>query len=88
MAARRAIVASDLDQVGAMLCHEKTALLVRPGDPEMLAGALMRAATDDALRARLADNARAVCEAKHAWPIHTRRILDALTAVSDKGTLR
>ena len=88
MAARRAIVASDLDQVGEVLCHEKTALLVRPGDPEVLAGALMRAATDGALRARLADNARAVCEAKHTWLIHTRCILDALTAVSDKGTLR
>jgi glycosyltransferase involved in cell wall biosynthesis len=88
MAARRAIVASDLDQVGEVLRHEKTALLVRPGDPEALAGALMRAAADDALRARLGVNARAVCEANYTWTIHTRRILDALTAISDRGTLR
>ncbi len=88
MAARRAIVASDLDQVGEVLAHEETALLVRPGDAEVLAGAMMRAVTDDALRARLGDNARAVCEANHTWMIHTRRILEALTAVSDTGTLR
>lgn len=80
MAARRAIVASDLDQMGEVLSDDETALLVTPGDPEALAEALRRAAGDAALRSRLADAARQVCEARHTWLNHTRRILDALAA--------
>ena len=81
MAARRAIVASDLDQVGEVLSDNETALLAVPGDPDALAAALARAAEDAPLRARLSDEARRVCEAHHTWLIHSRRILDALSAV-------
>ncbi|MEM9683439.1 MAG: glycosyltransferase [Pseudomonadota bacterium] len=81
MAARRAIVASDLDQVGEVLSDNETALLATPGDPDALAATLARAAEDAPLRARLSEEARRVCEARHTWLIHTRRILDALSAV-------
>jgi glycosyltransferase involved in cell wall biosynthesis len=57
MAAGRAIVASDLPAIREVLQHEKNALLVPPGDSEMLARSIQRLAEDRNLAMRLARQA-------------------------------
>lgn len=57
MAAGRAIVASDLPSIREVLTNERDALLVPPGDPGALAGAVRRFIEDRALSERLARTA-------------------------------
>ena len=78
MAMGRAIAASNLDQMGEVLDHERTALLVPPGDADALAAALERLADDPALCERLGAAARSEAEARYGWDRHAARILDAL----------
>jgi glycosyltransferase involved in cell wall biosynthesis len=82
MAMGKAIVASELDQMGEVLAHEQTALLVEPGDTEALAAAIERVLADDGLRQRLGEHARRTALARHTWSEHTRRIVAALAALS------
>jgi glycosyltransferase involved in cell wall biosynthesis len=49
----RAIVASNLEQIGEVIEHERTGLLVPPARPDLLAAALLRLLTDPKLGARL-----------------------------------
>lgn len=79
MAMQRPIVASALGQIGEVLEHERTALLVQPGDVEALAAGLRRIVEDRVLGARLAAAARAEVVAKYTWPKHVGIMLDALT---------
>ncbi|MBV8201929.1 MAG: glycosyltransferase [Acidobacteria bacterium] len=58
MAAGRCIVASDLPGIVEAVRHDSEALIVRPAAPAELAAALLRAAADPALRARLGHAAR------------------------------
>jgi glycosyltransferase involved in cell wall biosynthesis len=78
MAMGKAIVASDLEQIGDVLRDDETALLVPPGDPQSLAMGIARLTDDDALRARLGAAARARVLESFTWDAHTRRILDAV----------
>ena len=81
MAMGKAIVASDLDQMGRILSHNKTALLATPGSAEGLADSILTLAKDEKLRRTLGMNAREeVCE-KYTWNIHVQKILDALRAI-------
>jgi glycosyltransferase involved in cell wall biosynthesis len=80
MAMGRAIVASDLEQIGELMEHERTALLVPPGDADALAAALERVATSAGLRRRLGQASRAVAVERYSWLEHTRRILVRLVA--------
>lgn len=57
MAGGRAIVASCLPGIAEAVEHERTALLVPPGDVRALAEALTRVLSDAALRRRLAEEA-------------------------------
>ncbi len=75
MAARRAIVASDLPGWADVLAHEQTALLVPPGEAAALAVALRRLHADPALRARLADAAYARVMQHYTWAARARAIL-------------
>ena len=59
MAAGRAIVASDLPAIREILRDGDNALLVEPGDPAAIAGAVQRLIDDPALAARLARAAHA-----------------------------
>lgn len=81
MAMGRAIVASDLEQIGQVLDHERTALLVEPGNPDALADALERAVASPDLRSTLGEASRAVAVAQYSWLEHSRRILDRLAAI-------
>jgi glycosyltransferase involved in cell wall biosynthesis len=76
MAMGRAIVASDLEQIGEVLAGEKTALLVPPGDPAALASALDRLISDSALRNRLGAAARVAAVTHHTWDRNARAVLD------------
>ena len=51
------IVASDVDGIPDIVCHEDNGLLVAPRSPETLAGALQRLRADPALAQRLAASA-------------------------------
>lgn len=83
MAMGRAIVASDLEQIGQILDDGRTALLVAPGDADALAVALERAAASAELRFRLAQASRAEAVEKYTWLQHTRRIVERLAAGND-----
>jgi len=57
MACRCAIVASDVGGIKDMITHEKQGLLVPPGKPQELGGAVVRFFQDAALRESCAENA-------------------------------
>ena len=72
------IVASDLEQIGEVLDHERSALLCTPGDGAAAARAVIRLIEDPALAARLGEAALEDASTEYSWNAHTRRILDAL----------
>ena len=78
MAMGKAIVSSDLDQLGEVIEHEKTGLLAMPGDANDLSYALERLLNDKSLRETLGRAARKEAESKHTWKQHTTRILNKL----------
>ena len=81
MAMGKGIVASDLDQIGEILKHEKTAWMVKPGDAESLMLGLKRLIDDAALREKLGRAAREEVVAKYTWKEHTRKIMEKLKEV-------
>jgi glycosyltransferase involved in cell wall biosynthesis len=78
MAMGKAIVASRLDQLAEVLSDKETALLVPPGDAQALAGAIMLAASDPALRRRLGEGARQAALQRHTWAQNAARIWNAV----------
>jgi glycosyltransferase involved in cell wall biosynthesis len=78
MAMGRAIVASRLEQIGDVLEHDQTALLVEPGDVDQLVEGLRTVIDDPKRRERLGAAARAVAVERHTWRAHTERIIDRL----------
>lgn len=71
------IVASDLEQIGEVIDHERTGLLCPPGDAEAAARAVLRLLDDEPLRARLGEAALADARERYSWDAHVRRILEA-----------
>lgn len=80
MAMGKGIVASRLGQIGDVLAHEETALLVEPGDARELSAALVRLTESRELRERLGAAARREAIARHTWTHNARRVLDAYRA--------
>jgi len=78
MALGKAIVASDLEQIGQVLRDGETALLTAPGNVAALVAATTRLVDDEPLRLRLGAAAREAALAKHTWEAHVRRIRQAL----------
>ncbi|HUE95340.1 MAG TPA: glycosyltransferase family 4 protein, partial [Longimicrobiaceae bacterium] len=78
MAMGRAIVASDLDQIGEVLEHGRTGWLVEPGNADALARGIAHLCREADLRRQLSVAARREAEERHSWDSHTRRILEAL----------
>lgn len=77
MAARRAIVASDIGQIGSLVEHGVHGLLCPPGDPGALATAILRFHDDPDLRRRLGLSARETILANHTWDQVVSRTLAA-----------
>jgi len=80
MAMGTGIVASDLDQIGEILEHGRTAWMVEPGSAQGLADGLEVLMSDRQLRERLGAAARAEVISRYTWLEHTRRIIEALEA--------
>jgi len=78
MAMGKAILASDLDQIGQILKHEQTAWMVRPGDASALMDGLKVLVDDKELRDRLGATARNDVVANYTWSEHTRKIVEKL----------
>lgn len=78
MAMGRAIVASNLGQIGGVLVDGRSALLTTPGDVDSLAAALAKLTADAPLRHRLGEAARRDAVLHHTWDQHAQRMIDAL----------
>ncbi|MEA5388442.1 glycosyltransferase family 4 protein [Haloarculaceae archaeon H-GB2-1] len=78
MAAERPIVATDLPGIRDVLTHEETALLVAPGDAEMLEQAIEHLLSNSELAASLASHARDAV-ASYTWDRRCERILSVVT---------
>jgi len=77
MAVGKAIVASRLGQIGEVLEHEETALLVEPGNVEELKDAIVRLGSSKELRESLGAAARRAAVERHTWKHNAQRVLDA-----------
>ena len=84
MAMGKGIVASDLDQIGEVLRHNKTAWLVKPGDINALMMGLKTLIDNSELRERLGKTARQEAIAKHTWKEHTGKIVEKLRCRCEK----
>jgi glycosyltransferase involved in cell wall biosynthesis len=78
MAMGKAIVASDLNQVGEILEHGRAARMTVPGDVESLVEGLRDLIEHPARRAELGAVARRFAVERHSWHEHTRRIIEKL----------
>lgn len=74
----RAIVASDLEQIGEVLEDGRTGILCPPGDACAAAAAVVRLLDDNALRDRLGAAALQAAERDYSWGAHVRRIVERL----------
>lgn len=77
MAMGKGIVASRLGQIGEVLTHELTALLVEPGNVNELSEAIVRLAESGPLRERLGQAARGEAVEHHTWKRNAQTVLDA-----------
>ncbi|MFH1688854.1 MAG: glycosyltransferase family 4 protein [Candidatus Eisenbacteria bacterium] len=84
MAAGAAVVASDIAGYRDVVKDGTTGLLVRRGDPDSIAEAIVRLAHDDGLRRRLVESARRDVR-QYSWSRVTRRILDVYESVVNGG---
>jgi glycosyltransferase involved in cell wall biosynthesis len=75
----RAVVASDLEQIGEIIKHQKTGLLFPPGDSDAFIEAVLRLVDDSALRDRLSELARADALKHHTWNDKIALVLRAIT---------
>jgi glycosyltransferase involved in cell wall biosynthesis len=78
MAMEKGVVASELDQIGEILEHGRTAWLVEPGDVGSLVIGLKGLVEDEPLRKRLGEAARREAVEKYTWKEHTRKIIEKL----------
>ena len=78
MAMGKAIIASNLNQMGRILTHNKTALLTTPGSAEEIADCIMTLAKDEKLRRTLGINAREEVCKKYTWDLHVQKIIESL----------
>jgi glycosyltransferase involved in cell wall biosynthesis len=82
LAAGRPVVTADTPAAREVLEDGRTALLVRPGDPDALAAALARLGADHALRERMGAAARAAYLERGAPPAAAAPLRDALAALT------
>ena len=77
MAMGKSIIASDLEQIGEILDHDRTAWLVKPGNSTDLANGLRMLIENASLRARLGLAAQREAM-NYTWYAHTKRMIDFL----------
>lgn len=74
MAAGKPIVASQIGQIGEILQHKYTALMVEPGDTEELAQAIIKLAQNSGLRKFLGQNARKLARKEYTWDKYAEKL--------------
>jgi glycosyltransferase involved in cell wall biosynthesis len=80
MAMGKAIVASNLEQIGEILEHGRTAWLVEPGDAEALMLGLKAVVDDRGKQRELGVAARRTAVTQHSWAQHSSAIIDKVKA--------
>lgn len=85
MAARRAIVASDLPSTAEVLTDGESALLVPPSDVDVLAAAIARLRDDPDLRERLAAKAYELVMRHYTWEARAKSILEQISATLNRN---
>ena len=83
MAMGKGIISSDMDQMSEILEHNRTAILVKPGDIQDLMHGIKTLVDNEKLRNEIGQNAREVVVTKYTWDIHVKRILDKLEDVKN-----
>ena len=78
MAMGKGIVASDLEQIGDILEHDRTAWMVEPANADSLMAGLNTLIDDVQRRERLGQAARREVTASYTWHEHTRKIIEKL----------
>lgn len=85
MAMGKAIVASDLAQIGQIL-NEQSAILVEPGNEMALAHGILRAAEDQDLRLRLGKHAREIVTMNYTWVDNAKRVIEVYNCLIKEQT--
>ena len=81
MAMGKAIIASDLEQIGEILEHKNTAILVKPRDISALSEAMKLLITSENLATEMGHNARRDVISKFTWDIHVENIIQNLLRI-------
>jgi len=77
----KAIVASDLDQIGEVLEDKKTALLTKPGNLEDITKKILELATNKELREKLGKAAHKEVVKKYTWEKNVESVLERLKSL-------
>jgi glycosyltransferase involved in cell wall biosynthesis len=85
MAMGKGIVASRLGQIGEVLKHDESALLLEPGDAAALANAIQQMAQSKALRTRLGEKAREVVVSNYTWAHNAQRVINAYLSLDSES---
>ncbi len=84
MAMERGIIASDLRPVREVVDDNKEGLLIEPGNPDILAEAILRLARDQELRIKLGKQARKRAVEKYTWKAVEGMVIKAYEDLSNK----
>jgi glycosyltransferase involved in cell wall biosynthesis len=86
MAAGLPVVASNIGGLAQLVHHERTGLLVPPGDPDALARSLERLRRDRELRRRMGEAGRRHVLRHHTWQANLAKILQ-IAGLQGRGPL-
>lgn len=78
MSMGKAIIASNLGQIGKVLENNKTALLIEPGNIDSLLEAMKMLIDNNSLRTYLGNNARTEVIQKYTWDINVINVINKL----------
>ena len=84
MSMGKAIVASDLTQIGQILDNEQTALLFPTGNIDAMVNSVRRLRNDPELRVKLGNKAREVVSERHTWQKNAARVIESVSMMGDK----
>jgi glycosyltransferase involved in cell wall biosynthesis len=85
MAMAKGIVASNLDQLGKVITHQRTGWLIEPGNIAELVTGIQTLADNDSLRILLGKAAREEVIAHYTWAAHVQHTVKALQYLQSSG---
>jgi glycosyltransferase involved in cell wall biosynthesis len=88
MAARKPVVAPDLDPITDVIAHDRTGLIFPAGNFAQMGCLIKRLISDGNLRERLGEAARQEIVQAHTWEKKAERALDELHRGRPKGSRR